>query len=62
MKNVIDRIHVRIKPVPLCYLSEGKLAVIKDSFANCLVPLLVGDYKEIVMIDMRYFVRRQRLW
>lgn len=34
---------------------KGKLAVIKDSFANCLVPLLAGDYKEIVMIDMRYF-------
>ncbi|MGN0733681.1 MAG: DHHW family protein [Emergencia sp.] len=31
-----------------------KLAVIKDSFANCFVPLLVGDYDEIVMADMRY--------
>ena len=27
-KSVIDRINARIKPVPLCYLSEGRLAVI----------------------------------
>ena len=31
-----------------------KLAVIKDSFANCFVPLLTGDYDEIIMADMRY--------
>ncbi|MGN0167319.1 MAG: EAL domain-containing protein [Acetatifactor sp.] len=33
-KNMIDRLNSRIKPVPLCYLSEGRLAVIvgeKDS-------------------------------
>ena len=36
-------------------LQRGKkLTVIKDSFANTLVPLLVEDYDEIIMADMRY--------
>lgn len=26
----------------------------KDSFANCFVPFLAGDYEEIIMIDCRY--------
>lgn len=35
--------------------AEGrKLTVIKDSFANSLVPLLMEDYEEIIMADMRY--------
>ena len=35
--------------------NDRKLVVVKDSFANCFVPLLTEDYGEIVMIDMRYF-------
>lgn len=35
--------------------NDRKLVVIKDSFANCFVPLLTDDYGEIIMIDMRYF-------
>lgn len=35
--------------------NDKKLVVVKDSFANCFVPLLTEDYGEIVMIDMRYF-------
>lgn len=34
---------------------EGKLIVIKDSFAHCLVPFLADNYSEIVMVDMRYY-------
>lgn len=30
------------------------LLLIKDSFANCFVPFLTGDYDRIVMIDYRY--------
>lgn len=30
------------------------LLVVKDSFANCFVPFLAGDYDEIVMVDFRY--------
>ena len=31
------------------------LLVIKDSFANSLVPFLTADYGTIVMLDLRYF-------
>ncbi len=30
------------------------LLLIKDSFANCFVPFLLGDYERIIMIDYRY--------
>lgn len=30
------------------------LLVLKDSFANCFVPFLTGDYDRILMIDYRY--------
>lgn len=30
------------------------LLVVKDSFANCFVPFLAGDYEEILMVDCRY--------
>lgn len=33
----------------------GKLLVIKDSFAHCLVPFLAENYSEIVMADLRYY-------
>lgn len=32
-----------------------KLLVIKDSYANCFVPFLIPHYKEILMIDPRYY-------
>ena len=33
----------------------GRLLVVKDSFAHCLVPFLAENYSEIVMIDLRYY-------
>ena len=35
--------------------SDKKLLIIKDSYANCFVPFLAGDYKEILMVDPRYY-------
>ena len=36
---------------------NGKtLLVIKDSFANSLVPFLTADYENIIMLDLRYFM------
>lgn len=35
--------------------SDKRLLVIKDSFADSLVPLLVGHYREIVLVDLRYY-------
>lgn len=29
--------------------------IIKDSYANCLVPMLADQYREIHMIDLRYY-------
>lgn len=33
----------------------GCLVIFKDSFANSMVPFLLQDYEEIVMIDLRYY-------
>ena len=33
----------------------GTLLVFKDSFANCLLPLLASDYSRIVAVDARYW-------
>lgn len=35
--------------------ATGKLLVVKDSFANSFVPFLVDDFKEITMIDLRFY-------
>ena len=35
--------------------SKEKLLILKDSYANILVPFLVEDYCEIVMVDLRYY-------
>ena len=35
--------------------SERKLLVIKDSFANSLVPFFIEDYSQICMLDLRYY-------
>ena len=34
---------------------EGVLLIVKDSFANSLVPLLLPHYKTVIMIDPRFF-------
>ncbi len=37
------------------HCTNGKtLVLIKDSFANCIVPFLTDNYENIVMIDLRY--------
>lgn len=33
---------------------EGKVLVIKDSYANCFVPFLTGDFEQVDVIDLRY--------
>ncbi|MDR1060030.1 MAG: hypothetical protein LBL83_02200 [Clostridiales bacterium] len=35
--------------------AAGTLLMIKDSYANSLVPLLIGHYSKIVLIDLRYY-------
>lgn len=31
------------------------LLILKDSFANCLVPLLTADYETVLVVDLRYY-------
>ena len=31
------------------------LFVIKDSYANCLIPLLIAHYDRLVAVDLRYY-------
>ena len=33
----------------------GKLLLIKDSYANCMVPFLAQHFSEIHVVDLRYF-------
>ncbi|MFR4808561.1 MAG: DHHW family protein, partial [Peptostreptococcus anaerobius] len=35
--------------------TERKLLVIKDSYANAMLPFLVNNFSEINVVDMRYF-------
>ena len=32
-----------------------RLVILKDSYANCLIPYLVMNYDKITVIDLRYF-------
>ncbi|MCR5108092.1 MAG: hypothetical protein K6B28_08000 [Lachnospiraceae bacterium] len=35
--------------------TKDELIVIKDSYANCLIPFLTGNFRRIVIIDPRYY-------
>lgn len=37
---------------------EGNLLIIKDSFAQALAPFLAHDYKNIYLVDMRYYRKK----
>ncbi len=34
---------------------EGSLLVIRDSYAHCLASFLAEDYKDIILVDLRYY-------
>ena len=34
---------------------KGKLLVIRDSYANCIGPMLAESYEEVIMVDLRYY-------
>ena len=36
-------------------IEEGKILIIKDSYANSMIPLIVNHYHEIDVIDPRYY-------
>ena len=35
--------------------TERKLLILKDSYANCLIPFLIPDFAQITIIDARYY-------
>lgn len=35
--------------------SERTLLILKDSYANCFVPFLTAHFREIVLVDPRYY-------
>lgn len=38
--------------------NERKILVIKDSYANCFIPFMVGEFQEIDVLDLRYTNQR----
>lgn len=40
---------------------KERILVVKDSYANALVPYLLYNYKEVVVVDLRYFGLSPRL-
>ena len=34
---------------------KGKLLVIRDSYSNCIGPMLAESSEEVVMVDLRYY-------
>lgn len=51
----LNNIHPFIEITNETADSERELAVIKDSYANCLVPFLVNHYRKIYVFDTRYY-------
>lgn len=35
--------------------ADGKLLVIRDSYANCLAPFLAESWAEVTLVDLRYY-------
>ena len=35
--------------------NKENLLILKDSYANCFIPFLLGEYNKIVIVDPRYF-------
>ncbi|MFV0255564.1 MAG: DHHW family protein [Erysipelotrichaceae bacterium] len=35
--------------------SGDNLLIIKDSYANCFIPLIANDYDKVVVVDLRYY-------
>lgn len=50
----LDDNHALIE-IETDYRNGKTLFVIKDSYANCFVPLLIPYYEKIYVMDLRYF-------
>ncbi|MDD3219371.1 MAG: DHHW family protein [Lachnospiraceae bacterium] len=50
----LDGNHAEIK-IETPTQENNRLLILKDSYANCLIPFLAPYYREIVVIDPRYY-------
>lgn len=51
----LNNIHPFIEITNEAASSEDELALIKDSYANCMVPFLTNHYRKIYVFDTRYY-------
>lgn len=51
----LNNIHPFIEITNETADSDKELAVVKDSYANCLVPFLVNHYRKVYVFDTRYY-------
>lgn len=51
----LNNIHPLIEITNQSVSTEEELVLIKDSYANCMVPFLVNHYKKIYVVDPRYY-------
>ncbi len=51
----LNNIHPLIEITNDAVSSEEELVLIKDSYANCMVPFLVNHYRKIYVVDTRYY-------
>lgn len=51
----LNNIHPLIEITNEASETEEELVLVKDSYANCMVPFLVKYYKKIYVIDPRYY-------
>lgn len=51
----LNNIHPFIEITNESYEGEDELVIIKDSYANCMVPFLTENFKKIYVVDPRYY-------
>ena len=51
----LNNLHPLIEITNETAVSDRELALIKDSYANSMVPFLVHHYKKIYVFDTRYY-------
>ena len=51
----LNNIHPLVEITNETADSDRELVLIKDSYANCMVPFLVNHYRKIYVFDTRYY-------
>lgn len=51
----LDGNHSYVRIVNENAAGQGKLLVVRDSYANCMGTFLANSYEEIILVDLRYY-------